>query len=269
MRRFLAAALTLLGLPFPAFTWGGEGHDLVARIAQAQLKPKVRAKIDAILGPNTTIVSISSWADSVRRDRKETEKWHYVDVPIDQPHLDMARDCANGDCVVAAIAKFRAQLKNPSTPAPQRKEALEFLVHFVGDMHQPLHSSDNNDKGGNDVRVQLAGSDRPGNLHSTWDSAILGHMGTEDQLYPDMLKEALKNRKKWSKGSVEQWVEESHRAAVEVTYGKLPVKPVAGTPNTTPIAIDAAYEDAAKPVIRTQIEKAGDRLARVLNEALK
>lgn len=241
----------------------------MARIAEAELTPAARAKVTEILGPGATMVTVSSWADQVRRQRADTGPWHYIDIPIDKPHMDMKRDCPKGDCVVGAIAAQRAILVNPASTPVQRKEALMFIIHFVGDMHQPLHSSDNNDKGGNDVRVQLAGSDRPGNLHSTWDSAILGHMGTEDQLYPDMLKEALKNRKKWSKGSVEQWVEESHRAAVEVTYGKLPVKPVAGTPNTTPIAIDAAYEDAAKPVIRTQIEKAGDRLARVLNEALK
>ena len=269
MRKFLATSLAILSLPFPGFTWGGEGHDLVARIAQAQLTKKTRAKIDAILGPGVTIVSISSWADQVRRDRPESAPWHFIDIPIDQPHLDMARDCPKGDCVIAAIAKFRAQLKDKNTPAEKRKEALMFVVHFVGDIHQPLHCSDNKDKGGNDVRVTLAGADRPSNLHSVWDSGILGHMGTEDQLYPAMLSEALKNRKKWSKGSVEQWAEESHKAAVDVTYGKLPVKPVAGVRNETPIVLDAAYEDAAKPLIRVQIEKAGDRLARVLNDALK
>ncbi len=256
-------------LPTPALPWGGEGHDLVARIAQAQLTAKVRAKVDAILGPGVTIVSISSWADQVRRDRQESAAWHYIDIPIDQPHLDMARDCPKGDCVIGAITRFRAQLKDPATPADKRKEALEFIVHFVGDMHQPLHSSDNKDKGGNDVRTQVPGADRPGNLHSVWDGTILGHMGTEDELYPGMLQEALKNRKKWSKGSVEQWAEESHKAAVDVTYGKLPVKPVAGVRNETPITIDASYEEAARPVIRQQIEKAGDRLARVLNETLK
>jgi hypothetical protein len=269
MRKLLATMLAVLCVPLPAFSWGGEGHDLVARIAQAQLTAKVRAKVDAILGPNVTMASISSWADNIRRQRAETGPWHYIDIPIDQTHLDMARDCAKGDCVVQAIINFRIALKNPATPADKRKEALMFLIHFVGDMHQPLHSSDNKDQGGNGVRVQLVGSDRPGNLHGAWDSGILGHMGKEDDLYPSMLQEAEKNRKKWSKGTVQQWAEESHKAAVEVTYGKLPTKPVAGTPNTTPIPLDAAYEQAAEPVIRVQIEKAGDRLARVLNETLK
>jgi hypothetical protein len=269
MRKLLATVVAVFCLPLPAYCWGPEGHDLVARIAQAQLSKKVRAKVDAILGPNVTIVSISSWPDSIRRDRPETAPWHYVDIPIDQPRLDMARDCPKGDCVITAIANFRAALKNPSTPPEKRKEALMFLVHFVGDMHQPLHCSDNKDKGGNDVRVIFAGAERPSNLHSAWDTGILERMGKEDDLYPALLKEALKNRRKWSQGTVESWAEESHQAAVDTTYGKLPVKPVAGTPNTTPIPLDAAYQQAAIPVIRTQIEKAGDRLARLLNETLK
>ena len=137
-----------------------------------------------------------------------------------------------------------------------------FLVHFVGDMHQPLHCSDNHDKGGNGVRVVFL--DRPGNLHGTWDGALLTRMGKEDDLFPQFLQEAQKNRKKWSKGSVAQWAEESHKAAQSVVYGKLPA-----AAEGTPVAIGADYESAADPVIRTQIEKAGDRLARVLNETLK
>jgi hypothetical protein len=239
----------------------------VARIAQAQLTAKVRAKVNAILGPGASIVSVASWPDSIRRDRPATAPWHFVDIPIDQPHLDMARDCPKGDCVIQAIARFRAALANPATPPVERKEALMFVVHFVGDMHQPLHCSDNKDKGGNEVLVTLGG--RQTNLHSAWDSGMLGRMGNEDALYPGLLKEARKNRRKWSLGTVESWAEESHQLAIDVTYGKLPVKPVAGTPNATPIPLDAAYEQAADPLIRTQIEKAGDRLARVLNEALK
>jgi hypothetical protein len=268
MRRFLATILAAFCLPASAFCWGVEGHALVARIALAQLSAKVRAKVDAILGPGATVVSISSWPDTIRRERPETAPWHFVDIPIDQPHLDMARDCPKGDCVIQAIARFRAALKNPATPPAERKEALMFLVHFVGDMHQPLHCSDNQDKGGNDVKVTL-GDRRQTNLHSAWDTGMLTRMGKEDDLFPALLKEARKNRKKWSQGTVESWAEESHQLAIDITYGKLPVKPVAGTPNTTPIPLDAAYEQAADPVIRVQIEKAGDRLARVLNEALK
>jgi hypothetical protein len=101
-------------------------------------------------------------------------------------------------------------------------------------------------------------------LHSLWDSALLGSMGKEDDLFPVYLKESEQHAKKWSKGSVENWAEQSHKEAIKVTYGKLPK-----ADNGQPITITPEYEAQADPVIREQIEKAGDRLARVLNEALK
>lgn len=253
----------LFASSLPLFGWGGEGHALVARIAWEQLSPEAKAQVAAILGPNQTMVSIASWADDVRRQRPESGPWHYIDIPLDKPHMDMARDCPQGACVVAAIARFRAVLADPKAPETQRKEALMFIVHFIGDMHQPLHCEDNKDKGGNDVRVVLY--DRPGNLHSAWDSGLLGHMGDQEKLYPEFLKDAEKHRKKWGKGTVEQWAEESHKVAQKIVYGKLPPVGADGKLHT----LSAAYEKKADPVIRVQIEKAGDRLATFLNETLK
>jgi len=246
----------------PALAWGPEGHDLVARIADAQLTPTAHAQVAEILGPNVSMASISSWADQVRRQREASGPWHYVDIPIDKPRLDRARDCAKEGCVVTAIESDEAALRNPATPAVERREALMFLIHFIGDMHQPLHSSDHKDRGGNEVHVIFF--DRPGNLHGTWDSGLLARMGKEDDLFPVLLKEAEQHYKKWSKGTPEQWANESHKAAVKITYGKLP-KVAAGTPE--PLGAD--YEVAADPVIREQIEKAGDRLARTLNDIFK
>jgi hypothetical protein len=259
MRKLL---VSILCGSLPLFGWGGEGHSLVARIAWAQLTPAVQARVTAILGPNATLQSIASWADQVRSQRRETGPWHYIDIPIDKPHLDMARDCPKGDCVLAKIEDFRKALKDPATSTVARREDLMFLVHFVGDMHQPLHCSDNKDQGGNQVRVTFDG--RPTNLHSLWDSGLLGKMPKEDDLFAQYSREAAKHARKWSRGTVSDWAEESHKAAQKMIYGKLP-KVAAGT--TEPI--DAAYEKKADALIQVQIEKAGDRLARVLNEALQ
>jgi S1/P1 Nuclease len=263
MRKLL---VSILCGALPAFGWGGEGHDLIARLAWVQLTPTVQARVTEILGPNVTIQSIASWADNVRNQRRETGPWHYIDIPIDKPHLDMTRDCPKGDCVIAKIEDFQKILKDPATPPVQRKEALMFLVHFVGDMHQPLHCSDNNDQGGNKVIVAFGdhAGDRPYNLHSLWDSGLLGKMPKEDDLFAVYSKESIRHAKKWARGSVEEWAEENHKVAQKITYGKLPKEP-AGTPEP----IDAAYEKKADAVIQVQIEKAGARLARVLNEALQ
>jgi hypothetical protein len=260
MRKLMAVALACATMP--VYGWGPEGHSLVARIADAQLTPAARARVADILGSGTTMASISSWADQIRRERAKTASWHYIDIPIDKPRLDMARDCQQGDCVVAQILAERDVLRDPSATAVQRREALMFLIHFVGDMHQPLHSSDNKDKGGNNVHVVLF--DRPGNLHGTWDSGLLNRMPKEAELYPVLLQEAQKRRKKYSKGSVADWAEESHKLAQKVVYGKLPPEP----PGTAePLGAD--YEKFADPVIREQLEKAGDRLAKLLNDTLK
>lgn len=264
MRKFLVA---LLCGSLPAFGWGVEGHSLIARIAWVQLTPAVQAKVSEILGPGVTIQSIASWADNIRSQRRDTGPWHFIDIPIDKPHLDMARDCPKDGCVITKIEEFEKKLKDPATPADQRKEALMFLVHFVGDMHQPLHCSDNGDQGGNKVIVQFgerAPSDRPYNLHSLWDSGLLGKLPKEDDLFAVYSADSQKHAKKWDKGTVEEWADQNHKIAQKITYGKLPKEP-AGTPEP----IDAAYEKKADVVIREQIEKAGARLAYLLNEALQ
>ena len=227
------------------------------------MTPEVLAKVNAILGPDSTMASVSSWADQVRRQRPETGPWHYIDIPIDKPHRDMARDCPKGDCVTQKIEDFEATLRDVNAPAQQRREALMFVIHFVGDMHQPLHCSDNKDKGGNDVHVVYY--TREMNLHSLWDGGLLGRMGKEDDLFPVWSADAAKHAKGWAKGSVGDWAEQNHKAAVKVVYGRLPKHTAQGKP----IEIVAAYEVKADPLIKLQIEKAGDRLGRVLNENVK
>lgn len=247
----------------PAFGWGPEGHNLVARLAAAHLTPAATARVAEILGPGVTMASVSSWADQIRRDRAPTGPWHYVDIPIDKPHLVMARDCPTGNCVLAKIEEFKKTVVNPAATPVERKEALMFLIHFVGDMHQPLHCSDNHDKGGNDVKLDFFG--RPSNLHSIWDGGLLGRMGNEEALFAQYSAEMTnKLAKKWGKGKVNAWAEQSHKAAQTVVYGKLPKAPAGGQ-----VTVDTAYEQLADPVIKDQIQRAGARLAMVLNTTLR
>ena len=260
MHRFLP--LALLSCALPVFAWGPEGHILVARIAEAQLTPAVHAKVVEILGAGKTMASVSSWADEGRRARPESAPWHYVDIPIDKPHLDMERDCPKGACIVSELAVLQQTLRDSSASPEKRREALMFVIHFLGDLHQPLHCADRDDRGGNSVPVEYDG--RRMNLHSAWDSGLLGHMGTEEQLFPALLEESRKHHKKWSKGTVSDWADEGHKIAKDVVYAKLPAA-AAGTP----VTLDAAYEQTADPQIRHQLEVAGARLAKVLNTALR
>jgi hypothetical protein len=257
MRKLRLAALLCAGIP--ALAWGPEGHALVARIADAQLTAAARAQVAAILGPGATMASVSSWPDQIRRERPQTAPWHYVDIPIDKPGLDMERDCPKGNCVIAAIASMRAKLRDAATPPAERREALMFVIHFVGDMHQPLHSSDNHDKGGNDVHIVFHG--QPGNLHGLWDSGLLGRMGKEDELFPRLSAASAGRRRKFAKGTVNDWAEQAHKLAQQTTYGKLP--------HGSPVEITADYERRADAMIDLQIERAGARLAAVLNQDMR
>jgi hypothetical protein len=261
------AVLWVLAGCLRVYGWSAEGHHLVARIAEAQLTPAARAQVAAILGPGATLVSVSAWADEVRGERRETGTWHYIDIPINQPHLDMARDCPKNECVLAKIEDFRKALSDPALEPVKRREALMFLVHFVGDMHQPLHCSDHGDRGGNSVRVLVPPDTRPSNLHSAWDGTLLKRVGTEDKLYPQLSRDALKHAKQWSRGTVSDWAEQNHKAARKTVYGKLPKGATA--PGAPPVTLTADYERKADPLMEQQIEKAGDRLARILNETLR
>jgi hypothetical protein len=247
-------------ISFSAFGWGNEGHSLVARLAAAHLKPRTAAKVEQILGPGVTMASVASWADQVRNQRRESAPWHFIDIPIDKPGLDMARDCPKEGCVISKIEEFTRQLADRKLTPEQKKEPLMFLIHFIGDMHQPLHCSDNKDRGGNGVRLEFFG--RPSNLHSVWDGGLLGRLPAEDQEFAEFSKELTHSRaRKLGKGDVRKWANESHQEAVDVVYGKLP--------KTTTIQIGEEYEKAADPVVRIQIERAGARLAATLNKALK
>jgi hypothetical protein len=243
----------------PAFAWGPEGHSLVARIAGAQLTPAVRARVMAILGPGNTMSSVASWADAIRDHRPETYNWHFVDIPIHARHLVMARDCPKDNCVLGVIPKLRQTLADATATPQQRREALMFLIHFIGDMHQPLHCSNNGDKGGNGVKVEFNG--RHTDLHSVWDSAFLARMGSQEALFPALSRESKQHAKKWGRGSLNDWAEQIHSVAQRDVYGKLP--------KSTPIVIGDQYEAMADQVIRTELETAGAHLATILNQTLR
>ena len=218
------------------------------------------AKARDLLGGNT-IDSVASWADDYRHDHPETGPWHYIDIPLADSKIDLARECPNGDCVIAKTEQFLAVLRDPGADVAKKVEALKFVIHFVGDMHQPLHDEDDGDKGGNARHVIFDG--RPDNLHWIWDTGLLEHINRNPETLAVELESHItaEDRAEWVQGSIEDWVLEGHRLAQTVAYGDL------GSENPAPIT--PAYEQQADPVIELQLEKAGVRLAYLLNGTLK
>src|ERR1700680_3693856 len=164
--------------PTAAFAWGAEGHRMIALIAADQLSPAAKRQIQQLLGTEDVAAGmeeVSTWADEIRRERPNTASWHFTDIPIGSNSYEPRRDCPRDQCSVAQIDSEERILADRKLLAPVRAEALRFLIHFIGDLHQPLHSANNNDRGGNEIHVILG--NRHTNLHAVWDVDTVRALG--------------------------------------------------------------------------------------------
>jgi hypothetical protein len=263
--RVVLFALLLLHAAPSGLAWGPEGHHVTVLIAQKYLNADSAALAQELLG-SENILDASVWADNFRHDHPETGPWHYIDIPLRETTLDLHRDCPNGDCVLMKTEAFLAVLKDPHADAAARKDALKFVIHFVGDLHQPLHDEDDNDKGGNARFIQLWPHVPPpgttDNLHWLWDSGLIDRLNTNDRVLAEIVQGQISDadRAAWVKGTVEDWVLEAHRLAQTAAYQ--------GLGSASPAVITPEYERQADQVIETQLAKAGVRLAFLLNQAL-
>jgi hypothetical protein len=273
----------------PALAWGDEGHEVVALIAQSFLEPDVRKRVNALLAADTDsltahdIASAATWADrfrdaNINGSRLKTRQWHFVDIEITAPDLEVAcfnrptippgataSDGPADDCVVDKIQEFAAELANPATDQEEQVVALKFLLHFVGDIHQPLHASDDNDRGGNDKRVSAAGF-KAGNLHHFWDTEFVDQLESSPKtIASDLIGHISKaQEQQWQAGEASDWAMESFNVASEDAYGQLPEPNRRGSFRLSDDYITTATQDVA-----LQLSKAGVRLAFVLNSALR
>lgn len=261
MLTFLAAA-TLIAAPVAgdsadAMRWGGMGHRVIARVAAGRLSPTARREVRRLLG-NESLAKVSTWADEVRRDRPVTAPWHYVNIPIYDSVYRPERVCRDG-CVISALEEQLALLADRSLPRAERAEALKWVVHLVGDMHQPMHVGDRGDRGGNDVRITW--DSMPGNLHGLWDTGLLLATGLDENALVTLLERRLRQRgdlAALTSGSVQDWAMESHATSRDVVYGFLPAS----------LALDQRYLVKVRPALEDRMLRASARLVAVLERAL-
>jgi hypothetical protein len=235
-----------------AWAWGSEGHQVVALIAEKQLTPNARAEVNRLLAlePGETLASISSWADEHRSP--QTGPWHYVNFPKGDCNYQPERDCPDGHCVVAAIEKFTSVLES-SASDEKRLNALKYLVHFVGDVHQPLHAGYGEDRGGN--TYQLQAFMRGTNLHAVWDSGLIKSLDIDAlALTAELL--ATPQAKTTSAWTPALAAEESCR--IVSTEGFYPGR-----------LVDAPYIRRFVPVMKDRLAVAGARLGYLLNRIWK
>ncbi len=244
---FLWALLSSVSLE--CLAWGSTGHQAIATLAEKQLTPTAQAQVQALLAqePGSTLASISTWADE--RKNPTTARWHFLNFPRDSCTYDKARDCPDGNCVVGAIDRQLDVLKSSAADL-QKLQALKYLVHFVGDLHQPLHLGYSEDKGGNKYQIQAY--KRGSNLHSLWDSGLIKYVSDD----PDAWVTRLSSKPLPMRVNVIDPVrvaEESCR--IVATPGFYPDRKVEGP-----------YVDRWTPVLEQQLQLGGSRLARMLNQ---
>ncbi|MGY3133804.1 hypothetical protein ACVWZM_004486 [Bradyrhizobium sp. USDA 4501] len=271
-----------------ALAWGDEGHEVVALVAQSFLDVDVRKRVNALLAADTDsltahdIASAATWADkfrdtNVNNSRERTRQWHFVDIEITAPNLDdacfnhppvpngtPASDGPASDCVVDKIDQFAAELANPATDIEEQVVALKFLLHFVGDVHQPLHSSDDHDRGGNAKRASAAGLSA-GNLHHFWDTEFVTQLGPDPQtIASDLIGHITKDQQtQWQSGTPADWAKETFALSKDDAYGQLPAPNARGSFRLTDDYVTTATND-----VGIQLGKAGVRLAMILNQTL-
>jgi hypothetical protein len=276
----LLLVLALLLAPSPAFAWWEYGHETVAQIAMRLVQPRTRASIawllkrDAALEtptcPVRTIEQASVWPDCIKTlgDRFSYQyNWHYQDPEICRP-FDLVPWCKDGNCVARQIERNQRLVADRKLPVRDRLMALAYLVHFVGDLHQPLHAAEHDgDQGGNKPKARY-GVLPPRSLHTIWDGllaerAISTPLGGPDGVLAEV---PPADRPAIAGGTVDQWSEENWRLAKELVYATAQADPCA--PADPKAAIDPVEIDALIPKVRLQVAKGGIRLARLLDEAL-
>jgi hypothetical protein len=258
-----ALLLVLILTPGRAWPWGAPGHEVVAAIAEARLTPEARRFVRQLIGDESlSEPDIATWADGLR-DRR-TRPWHYVNIPISSGHYDPARDCARG-CAVTAIERAEHELQGNDGARRRAADALRWLVHVVGDLHQPLHAGDAWDRGGNDLRVRLGARREPTNFHHVWDTevvtSLVGHRGPlelarrlDQEISPAQVAA-------WTATlSAAAWAEESSRTA-RTLYAELG----RGPGDESILSLPADYPRLQRSRVELALQRAGVRLAALLN----
>ncbi len=280
----LAACTLMIASRSPAY-WE-YGHETVAKIAYSQVRPETRARITALLRhsdllgtpecPARTIAQASVWADCIKPLKDPAGKsrfgyaynWHFQDVDVCKP-FDLAAPCKDGSCLAVQIVGQQQRLADRSKPLADRVQALAFLIHFVGDLSQPLHAGEHDDKGGNDVKASYGVLAGRTNLHTIWDGYLAERAISTPPAGPrGLLRETSSTeRQAMVAGDVTDWSRDSWRVSRDVAYGSVFADPC-GAKQAGRAIVDEATVGKLIPAARRQIVAGGLRLAKLLDQAL-
>jgi len=261
------------------WAWGAVGHKTIAFIAQDRLTPAAWRGIHEFLGPTQNLVSVCTWADTIAHVRPETAPWHYIQVYVreEQNRYDLSDVCRDHQCVVDQIERDEAILENRWATHAGKKDALKFLVHFVGDVHQPLHCAEDNDRGGNLKWFRYYGSKKhPArytwvNLHSFWDNLLETRAKENPRKLATELEQSLTEDQitSWQDGNPKDWAYESFQIARDNIYSELPTGPLLEKNRWGRDLPPDYYSDRMRKIVNERLLKAGLRLAGILNQVFQ
>jgi hypothetical protein len=272
--RAATAALLLIGFAVPqGWAWGREGHRLTALVAESYLTPETKAQVALLLHADSkskeTLADVAPWADEYRQSHPETAGWHYVDIPAAEARFDRQRDCPVSatdpkspwrDCVTDRILYFEGRLGDETLSLPERAVALKFLVHLIGDIHQPFHAL-GDERGGNNISISFLGSSQCDtnrcNLHGVWDDTMIQERNLSEPKYLALLQqEIVENHwERLSGGEPTTWANISHKYAVDALV-------------PTGSVIKRDYYTEEIKIVDAELALGGLRLARALNRIL-
>jgi hypothetical protein len=238
------------------YDWGKTGHRTVGKIAEGYLKGKTKRKLAELLN-GQSLALIATFGDDIKSDRRYDKfyTWHYINMPFDVKYEESEKN-SKGD-LVSGIAICKKFIQDKNTSKEERIFYLKLLVHLIGDLHQPMHVGRAEDKGGNTIQVQWFNNGS--NLHAVWDSKMINHYNmTYSELAKNSDKISKEQVKNLQKGTISDWANETHQLAIKVY-------------SSAEIGENLRYEYMYKNfgLVRSQLQKGGIRLAKVLNELFR
>ena len=258
LKKIFIAVFFIFGIA-EASAWGVTGHRVVAEIAENHLTNRAKRKLKKLIGKQK-LAYWANWPDNVRNspEWKNTSTWHYVNIPPQESKEKFIEQLKNNNKpnIYTVIQNVKGVIVDKNTPDADREIYLRFLVHFLGDMMQPMHTGREEDLGGNLIKIQFFKKDT--NLHSLWDSGLIDNTKYSYTEYAKVLDVKSKEEiKQIQSGSLEDWLYESHQAANQL-YAS--VKPGEN--------YSYDYQEQYKDLLERQLLHAGLRLAKILNEVL-
>jgi hypothetical protein len=275
LQGFLALLLAVASLAAaaPARAWGPEGHRLVGLVADELLDARSRAALRDLAG-DESLAEIGLWMDQERERMRAThpgsEHWHYDNRPVCDAGARPASYCPGGRCASGAWVHYLAILGDRRADRGARLEALRIVVHVMGDVHQPMHVADHDDRGGNDVEVRVGKRSRPKPLHAAWDNDFVkravDHVGLGDYAH-HLVESHRANRGSIEAGGFAAALNESYDLAQHYAYGRLTGFSCRGE-QTAVVRLSPEYSDGAADIVAERLARAGIRLAAVLRATL-